>query len=359
MSVPSSTAEHYNAQKKLSVATLAKVRALWNQIRPADFDASWSGIGPKIQLILELAQRQAAAAGTAYIDAVVAELGISAPLEAPVSTVGLVNVASSGYDLGGVLYDSIITAKEAVMIGQTGRQALKTARSMMDGIVLTQVTDAGRVAAGLSVVARPRIKGYVRMLNPPSCSRCVVLAGKFYKWNAGFERHPRCDCRHIPVQEDMAAEYRTDPKAYFDSLTPEQQDAAFTKAGAQAIRDGADISQVVNVRRGAAGLTPAGARITKDEASMLRNGLERGRLSTTDVYGRDLYTTSEGTTSRGVAGRQLITRSGATTETTRSASRAVTRHRARAPRLMPESIYQIATSRDDALRLLKLNGYLL
>src|SRR5690606_23965723 len=33
---------------------------------------------------------------------------------------------------------------------------------------------------------------YVRMLTPPSCSRCTVLAGRWYRKNAGFARHPGC-----------------------------------------------------------------------------------------------------------------------------------------------------------------------
>lgn len=90
--------------------------------------------------------------------------------------------------------------------------------------------------------------GYVRMLNPPSCDRCIVLAGRFYRWSAGFERHPMCDCRHIPAIEKTADDITTDPDAYFESLTREQQDDAFGKANAQAIRDGADISRVVNAK---------------------------------------------------------------------------------------------------------------
>jgi hypothetical protein len=84
------------------------------------------------------------------------------------------------------------------------------------------------------------------MLNPPSCSRCVVLAGKFYRWNDGFLRHEGCDCSHIPAIEDVEDDLTTDPMVYFRSLSRKQQDDTFGKANAQAIRDGADINQVVN-----------------------------------------------------------------------------------------------------------------
>lgn len=59
-----------------------------------------------------------------------------------------------------------------------------------------------------------------------------------------------CDCRHIPCTEDVADDLRTDPKAYFDSLSESEQSRIFTKSGAKAIRDGADMGRVVNARRG-------------------------------------------------------------------------------------------------------------
>ncbi|GLY21687.1 hypothetical protein Misp04_14190 [Micromonospora sp. NBRC 101691] len=86
---------------------------------------------------------------------------------------------------------------------------------------------------------------------------------------------------------------------------------------------------------------------------MLRGGRDRGRLEAVDVYGRQLYVTSEGVTTRGVAGRRLGAR-----ET--GVKQAGGRYRsARPPRLMPESIYQIAgDDRDEAIRLLRRFGYI-
>ena len=36
------------------------------------------------------------------------------------------------------------------------------------------------------------VGGYVRMVQAGACSRCVVLAGKWYRKNQGFQRHPGC-----------------------------------------------------------------------------------------------------------------------------------------------------------------------
>ncbi|SCF39390.1 hypothetical protein GA0070563_11115 [Micromonospora carbonacea] len=107
-----------------------------------------------------------------------------------------------------------------------------------------------------------------------------------------------CDCVHIPAREDSADDLRTDPKKYFASLSAAEQDRLFTVGGAEAIRAGADIAQVVNARKG-------------------------------------MYE----------AGGRQFTRTG-------------TRRRKR-PRLMPEQILREAGGdRAEALRLLKLHNYL-
>ena len=177
--------------------------------------------------------------------------------------------------------------------------------------VQTILADARRAATSVAITARPSVSGYVRMLNPPSCSRCAVLAGRWYRWNEGFERHPRCDCLHIPAEEADATDLRVNPALYFESLDERDQERIFTVAGARAVRDGADIGQVVNARRG---------------------------MRTAQLFGQDLLVTTEGTTRRGGASRARTGRKG--------------------PRLMPESIYSVATDRADAIRLLRVNGYL-
>src|SRR5699024_7380691 len=106
-------------------------------------------------------------------------------------------------------------------------------------------------AAGVDTYVRRGV-GYVRMVNPGACDRCIILAGKYYANNEGFLRHPNCYCFHVQTNP-KAAEAEgliTDPYDYFSSMSEEEQNKRFTKAGAQAIRDGADINQVVNAREG-------------------------------------------------------------------------------------------------------------
>jgi hypothetical protein len=163
----------------------------------------------------------------------------------------------------------------------------------------------------------------------------------------------RCDCVHIPTAESDPEDLTVNPRKQFDAMTREEQDRVFTKAGAESIRLGADMNQVVNARRGANGLTPAGARLTAEEERILRGGRERGRLERVDVFGRQLFVTTEGVTVRGQAGKALGAREN-------GVRKAGSRYRtSKTPRLMPESILEIANGdRAEAVRLLKRFGYL-
>lgn len=262
MAIPRAAEEHYKSQQILAAATLAAARRIWAGISPVNLDRSWSTGGPRLRALVTAAQKRAAANGAAYVPKVIAQQGITAPAIAAVNVTEVAGTASSGAELALVLRTPIIRTKQAIAGGATAEQALEDARSTLDGIVRTQLADAGRAGTSLAMAARPALHGYTRMLNPPSCDRCAILAGAFYRWNAGFARHPHCDCIHIPTVEDAADDLTTDPDEYFASLAEDDQDRIFTKSGAEALRDGADIGQVVNARRGmtAAGTTTVGTR---------------------------------------------------------------------------------------------------
>jgi hypothetical protein len=121
-----------------------------------------------------------------------------------------------------------------------------------DRLVSSLVQDAGRTAESVAVAATPQI-GWVRYLNPPSCSRCTVLAGRVYRYSEGFQRHPGCDCIMIPttVSNDRLAQ---DPvelmKAGLVTDLP--------KADRQAILDGADFGRITNARLRNGGVRDSG-----------------------------------------------------------------------------------------------------
>lgn len=189
----------------------------------------------------------------------------------------------------------------------------------LDLFVQSEIIAAGADAASVEIVAGPEWTNYVRVLVPPSCDRCTILAGRIYRDLEGFARHPGCDCQHWPVTDWAAAEAAglvTDPEVAFDRGLIR----GLSKADTQAIRDGADIQEVVNARRGG-GTRPRG----------MTNAI------TVETFDRTVKATLEGTTKR-AAWRKA--------------------HPNLPIRLRPESIYEHAKDRADVLRLLRLYGYI-
>lgn len=120
-----------------------------------------------------------------------------------------------------------------------------------DRLVASLVQDSARAAESVSVAVRPNI-WHVRHVNPPCCSRCAILAGRAYVWSEGFERHPGCDCSMIPTT--VSSPLRQDP----DQLVEDGLVTGLSKADMQALHDGANLNQVVNIRLKSAGLWQSG-----------------------------------------------------------------------------------------------------
>jgi hypothetical protein len=303
---PDASREHYLLEQQLAIRTSNAVDSLWSQVDPTDLDGSWAaGLGQQITARIAASQFLAASIADRYLGQVLDELTIAAPAAAAVRPRAFAGIAADGRPLDTLAYSAVVDTKLATSAGRPVVDAMAAGRSSIVRIAGTQVADAGRTAVATAIAARPAITTWVRMLNPPSCSRCVVLAGKHFKWNQGFARHPLCDCVHIPVTENIAGDFTTDPRAYFDRLSPADQAKYFTEAGAQAIRRGADIAQTVNARRG--------------------------------LYFADgQLATIEGTTSRGYAGKVLQGRT----------------------RLMPETLIRDGATRAEVIAGLRANGYL-
>lgn len=293
--------------RRITAATLLQARRVWAQLGAGDWDQAWRTLGPRLMALLIASQVAAGRESDAYVAAVVADLGLPGTQDGRVSPNGLAGVASDGRPLDTLLYEPVIAARAAGKVGGLSTaDALAFGRASLDRIVVTQVADAARAAESVATVTRPGVSGYVRMVSVPCCQRCAVLAGRHYRWNAGFLRHPQCECRNIPASEDVAGDLTTDPRKLIEAGHVRDLSAADRKA---IVEDGADPAQVINAHRG---MTTA------------QGGLKATR---------------EGVTRHGLAGR----RAGPGTV-----------------RLRPESIYRIAgDDRAEAIRLLRRFGYLI
>lgn len=242
--------EHAAVRRALAVSVAGEAARMWAQVDAAAIAVSWTSLLPRLFTLVTGAQRAAAGRADLYVDDALDAQGLDPGREGRVLAAGLSGVASDGRGLAGLLYQPAVTALVGIRDGASTAQALNSGRFALDMIVRTQVADAGRAADQVAMTARPQVTTYVRMLVGGSCARCAILAGRRYPRDASFNRHPRCDCIGVPSREDTADDVRTDPKRYFASLSRAEQDRLFTKAGAEAIREGADIAQVVNARRG-------------------------------------------------------------------------------------------------------------
>jgi hypothetical protein len=187
--------------------------------------------------------------------------------------------------------------------GFSARAAMARGAAFLDMAVRTVVADTGRQADQAAMVANRKVLAYVRVVELPACSRCIILAGREYSVSSGFLRHPRCDCTMEPVTKRNRPT-PVDAQDIFENMTPEQRRKVFGEYGAKAIGDGANIYSVVNARKA---------------------------MAQVEMFGKTVQVTYAGTGSR---------------------------KRKRPPRLMPEEIYRQAESREQAIRLLYKNGYL-
>lgn len=278
--VPGAAAVFYNRLVKLRNRAEILALAAWADVSPNYLSESWARLSP--QLVDRLAELQvsAAVAGADYGGATLAQQGQWEAPQGWVEAQAFSGWASNGSRLAEPLASPIIDVKTLIGGGMGVAPAMKQGSQMLKMLAGLQISDAGRGAASVDTAVRPRV-GYTRMLNPPSCARCVVLAGRFYRWNAGFRRHPHCDCVHVQTAVASTAAARAeglvdDPYEYFHSLTAAEQEAQFGRGYASAIRDGGDIYQVVNSRRGRLGVfTTEGYTRRGYAKSVLRPGQRR------------------------------------------------------------------------------------
>ena len=322
----------YSALQRSEIgAAVAATSRLWRRMG-SDFDASYAKFEPSLLAVLFTAQERIADGALAYVPDVLGEVGgaVDAPLYESAGS-RFVGVAGDGLPVASMAYGAVIQAKLGVAAGLEPGVALARAGQHLNLAAGTMLSDTGRAAEKVSGGAH-RVKLWTRMLNPPSCGRCVILAGKTTSHREPFLRHPGCDCRNVPSTEDAGDDVRTDPHAYLSELSEADQNRVLgSKANGQAFRDGADMNQLINAYRKSGGVRPA------------------------QIHGRNIKYTREGTTRRGraywtMSDAQYIKDQGVFKDNSMY-------FRHKSPRLMPETIYSIAKDQADAKRLLKLYGW--
>lgn len=303
-----------------------QVQQLWKGLSAASIEDDLEGAaGAAIVTAVAQGQLTVADAAQAYIAAQMAAQGGSALAEAALVAAAFAGIAPDGGPLETLLFLPAIGVRRRLAAGMTADEAMLGGLADMARYASTSVADTARSADQVAMTANPNCVAYVRVVQLPACSRCIVLSGRMYSRSEGFLRHPNCDCQTLPLRSHEWPNIPT-PAELADRMSEAEQRRVFTVAGADAIRSGADVAQVVNARRG---------------------------MATVHMAGRSLQTTSEGTTRRGLYGSRMRRAGG---EFARFPGQRYSR--VTTPRLMPEEILRIADNRAEQLRLLRRYGYI-
>lgn len=332
-------------QGRLVAVSDRTARAVARQFRTVpvdDLDGGWDAIAPTVERVVVDGQVAAAQQATAYVNG----LG-GGRVEVAAASFG--GVTREGRAVVPELYAAVTQVKNLVRRGVGVGRAFEAGAAFMSVMASTLVRDAGRAADQTGAVSA----GFtytVRVVQPGACSRCAILAGvKGYRTD--FRRHPGCRCTSMPLKDrDVPEGFFRSPFDYFESLSAVEQERVFTKAGAEAIRLGADPIRVVNARRGAYGIGYSSSRNVP-----WRPGDPVSRLQPVTIGSRPdgsplrVYATTEGVTVRGGFGRA----NGRFVRVAGDRYRRTTM-----VRLMPEQIMSMSSSPTQAVDLLRKYGYL-
>ena len=306
---------HQRTVNNITSAAVVEADKAWRMVDVDNLDASWRLVAPSAVAVVGAAQVAVAQQSDTYLSRLAGQYGVDDSPAGRVNANEFRMFTGSGIDLATYLASSVGAVKGLIGQGWTPPQALQSGRARFANSIITTVTDQGRQATQTAMGVRASglnrgggwIGGYTRMVSPGACSRCIVLAGRRYQTDEAFLRHPGCKCTHIPSAEAVDDDPTTDPHAAFESMTREEQDERFGKANAEAIRQGADIFQVVNATNRGGVYTAGGSRYTRS-----------------------------GTTRRGLYGAT-----------------------SKAARMTPETIFKTAKTPDEAVRLLRQYKYIL
>jgi len=241
---------YYRRSAALAKGTAQRVQHIWKQkIGTADpaGDFWTGGVGEELAQTISVGQFAAAQTAGDYVDSVALDAGLDgSPLT--VDARAFAGLTDAGGSLKSALYQGLLQQVADMAAGRNRVEAQSAALGRAVLLGGNETALASRNAEAAAIGAHPKFGGYFRQLTPPSCDRCVVLAGKWYHWNAGFLRHPYCDCIHVPIEaaDTTGAPALFSPEGYFAALSRAEQDKQFGLAAAEAIRNGADMGRVIN-----------------------------------------------------------------------------------------------------------------
>ena len=242
--------DHYRRSQAHQRSVVAALLALWQATGPSGFrDVAVRAAG-----LLAAGQLVAAAQAARYVLDAAAEQNLPGP-DFELLPRGFAGESASGRALDDVLGAPVARVWALIDNGADYQMATRSGELMLTRIVSNEVTQSGIDAVQAGIVANPAMGGYIRLVRAPACGRCAILAGKWFEFNQGFDRHPLCDCVLVPAgrraeavgaMTPWAANLVDNPRAYFDSLSEADQNRLFGAAVSDQVRAGGDVITAVN-----------------------------------------------------------------------------------------------------------------
>lgn len=258
-------AQHYLERTDLAEGVFNAAAAWWDYLDPNNIGESfYEVVQPGMIEVIKAGQAIAAAQTEPYMDALddaYADFADVSPPLGKIDPTAFTGTAVDGRSLDTLLDTPVIRLRTLLSGGFDFTVASKAGLAVAQRQMVSEVQDAGREADDAASTAREYLGGGYRIINLPCCSRCAVLAGRFYSWDVGFERHPNCDCMLAPSPDggdEGAGDFD------LEDAIRDGQVTGLSKAEIDAIlNEGASLSRIVgghakgmSVPRGAPGHRP-------------------------------------------------------------------------------------------------------
>lgn len=178
---------HYRRSALTTQRVVAAVLAIWRATGPSGFRDEL----PRAAGLVAAGQLAQAVQAAAYLIDLADEQGLAAA-DAVLNPRSLSGVAANGRALVDVLSYPVNRTWQLLDAGADFATAEQSGLASLTRITGNEIDQAGITAERVGMVGHQDFDGYIRTLSGPSCGRCAILAGKWFKWDAGFDRHPQC-----------------------------------------------------------------------------------------------------------------------------------------------------------------------
>jgi SPP1 gp7 family putative phage head morphogenesis protein len=174
---------------------------------------------------------------TGAVESLIGRMSDGSPLNATLAGMG----PDTSQRLRDALTDAVANGKNPRQVAAALEGQVDVSGARLMTIARTEVLTANRNASLASYAENADIlSGWVWVADlAGACAGCAAMHGTEHPLSETFfEAHPACRCSPCPLVKDVPSPVTDDGQAFFESLSPEEQDARLGKAGGEAFRNG-------------------------------------------------------------------------------------------------------------------------